>query len=59
MQIRVEFSRPLNASDAFDNPWIVMRERPISWAMGPLSEASTTAAPVVLQHNINVGNFLA
>ena len=54
LQIRVEFERPLNASDAADRRWIVTRARPITWAMGPLSEASTAATPVVLFHQINV-----
>ena len=58
VQIRVEFSRPLRASDRFDNPWIVSRARPITWAMGPLSEASTAATPIVLYHLINVSNSL-
>lgn len=53
-QIRVEFTRPLRANDAADRRWIVTRARPITWAMGPLSEASTAATPVVLFHQINV-----
>mmetsp|Transcript_21282 Transcript_21282/g.64023 ORF Transcript_21282/g.64023 Transcript_21282/m.64023 type:complete len:549 (-) Transcript_21282:626-2272(-) len=51
--LRVEFERPLNASDRFDWQWVVGRERPITWAMGPLSEASTAETPIVLYHLIN------
>ena len=55
-QIKVEFTRPLKPSDAADKRWVVTEARPITWAMGPLSEASTNTTPIVLFHQINVSS---
>eukprot|EP00884_Botryococcus_braunii_P017819 jgi/Botrbrau1/4720/Bobra.0218s0036.1 len=49
--LTVEFRRPLKAQDQFDHDWPVGKPGFAVWAIGPLSEASTPAKPVVLFHS--------
>jgi hypothetical protein len=55
--LSVTLSRRIRASDDFDvqPAWPLTGTRWAIWAMGPLSETSTAANPVVLYHSLQVG----
>ncbi|BDA51080.1 probable cytochrome b561, DM13 and DOMON domain-containing protein [Coccomyxa sp. Obi] len=48
--VTVTFTRPLKASNKFEHDWPVGAAKYAVWGVGPLSQGSTAAEPVVLFH---------
>ncbi|KAK9837455.1 hypothetical protein WJX81_003838 [Elliptochloris bilobata] len=48
--VTVTFSRPLKAANKYQHDWPTGAAKPAVWALGPLSQGSNAAQPIILFH---------
>jgi hypothetical protein len=48
--VTVSFVRPLSAANRFQHDWPTGPAKPAVWALGPVSQGSSAAQPVILYH---------